>query len=76
MRLFQYVEKSSIINNFNFLLALPDHGVLADADADEDTDAHAVDLTYPASWFPSTRTLRRRMIAHLGPTNSGMFPPS
>eukprot|EP00887_Chlorella_sp_A99_P007765 scaffold20.g7765.t1 len=29
------------------------------------------DLTAPASWFPAARALSRRIIAHLGPTNSG-----
>lgn len=29
------------------------------------------DLTQPASWFPTARALRRRVVAHLGPTNSG-----
>ncbi|KAL1917419.1 uncharacterized protein VTP21DRAFT_3812 [Calcarisporiella thermophila] len=29
------------------------------------------DLRYPAEWFPATRAMRRKIIAHVGPTNSG-----
>jgi ATP-dependent RNA helicase SUPV3L1/SUV3 len=29
------------------------------------------DLTQPANWFPAARAMRRTIIAHLGPTNSG-----
>lgn len=29
------------------------------------------DLRTPASWYPLARLLRRRIVAHLGPTNSG-----
>lgn len=28
-------------------------------------------MTSPASWYPAARSLRRRIVAHLGPTNSG-----
>ena len=31
----------------------------------------AMDLTNPASWFAKTRMMKRRIIAHMGPTNSG-----
>lgn len=30
-----------------------------------------LDLTSPAAWYPAARMLRRRVVAHLGPTNSG-----
>ena len=33
--------------------------------------AHLTDLTCPASWYPAARQLRRTVVAHLGPTNSG-----
>ena len=33
--------------------------------------AHLTDLTSPASWYPAARMLRRRVVAHVGPTNSG-----
>jgi hypothetical protein len=36
-----------------------------------DTPAHLTDLTCPASWYPAARQIRRRVVAHLGPTNSG-----
>ncbi|EFJ52880.1 hypothetical protein VOLCADRAFT_41250, partial [Volvox carteri f. nagariensis] len=29
------------------------------------------DLTRPASWYPLARSLQRKVVAHLGPTNSG-----
>jgi hypothetical protein len=29
------------------------------------------DLTHPESWYPEARRMRRKIIAHLGPTNSG-----
>ncbi|GIM09322.1 hypothetical protein Vretimale_13239 [Volvox reticuliferus] len=29
------------------------------------------DLTRPASWYPVARGLKRKVVAHLGPTNSG-----
>lgn len=29
------------------------------------------DLTMPASWYPTARAMQRRIVAHLGPTNSG-----
>lgn len=31
----------------------------------------ATDFSHPAEWFPSARTIRRRIIMHVGPTNSG-----
>ena len=31
----------------------------------------ATDFSHPAEWFPDARTLRRRIIMHVGPTNSG-----
>jgi hypothetical protein len=33
--------------------------------------AHLTDLTCPASWYPAARMMRRRIVAHMGPTNSG-----
>lgn len=39
--------------------------------ADEDGLAALADLTRPASWYPTARALERRVIAHVGPTNSG-----
>lgn len=32
---------------------------------------HLTDMTTPASWYPRARAVRRRLIAHMGPTNSG-----
>ena len=38
--------------------------------------AHAkerlIDLRQPAGWYPLARQMRRKIIAHLGPTNSGI----
>ncbi|GIL59735.1 hypothetical protein Vafri_14458 [Volvox africanus] len=33
--------------------------------------AALTDLTRPASWYPLARSLKRKVVAHLGPTNSG-----
>lgn len=32
---------------------------------------HVTDMRRPARWYPQARALRRKIIAHLGPTNSG-----
>ena len=32
---------------------------------------HAVDLSYPANWYPRARKMRRKFVMHVGPTNSG-----
>ncbi|EJS41293.1 suv3p [Saccharomyces arboricola H-6] len=38
----------------------------------DDTDgAHNVDITNPAEWFSEARKIRRHIIMHIGPTNSG-----
>jgi len=31
----------------------------------------ATDFSHPAEWFPEARSIRRRIIMHVGPTNSG-----
>jgi ATP-dependent RNA helicase SUPV3L1/SUV3 len=31
----------------------------------------ATDFSHPAEWFPSARSIRRKIIMHVGPTNSG-----
>lgn len=31
----------------------------------------ATDLTYPAEWYPHARSFHRKIILHVGPTNSG-----
>lgn len=31
----------------------------------------ALDLRYPGEWYPSARSLKRKLILHVGPTNSG-----
>lgn len=46
------------------------------SDADRPPDgwyerASLTDLTRPASLFPNARAIRRKIVAHLGPTNSG-----
>ena len=33
---------------------------------------HLLDLRHPASWYPLARQMKRTIIAHLGPTNSGV----
>lgn len=37
-----------------------------------DVEDHVMDLTNPASWYPHTRSMQRKIIAHVGPTNSGL----
>ncbi|CAI4054605.1 hypothetical protein SUVZ_16G2520 [Saccharomyces uvarum] len=38
----------------------------------DDTDgAHNVDITNPSEWFSEARKIRRHIIMHIGPTNSG-----
>lgn len=32
---------------------------------------HFVDFTQPSAWYPAARRLRRKIICHVGPTNSG-----
>ena len=39
--------------------------------ADLSSTEHLTDLTAPASWYPAARMMRRRVVAHMGPTNSG-----
>ncbi|KAF5838453.1 hypothetical protein DUNSADRAFT_2847 [Dunaliella salina] len=33
--------------------------------------AHLTDMRHPSTWFPGARAMQRRIVAHLGPTNSG-----
>ena len=35
------------------------------------TIREATDFSHPAEWFPSARAIKRRIIMHVGPTNSG-----
>ncbi len=37
----------------------------------EEKESMLLDLRRPASWYPLARQMRRTIIAHLGPTNSG-----
>lgn len=40
--------------------------------AERDASQKALsDLRYPVEWFPATRTIRRKIHLHVGPTNSG-----
>ncbi|CAG62281.1 SUV3 [Nakaseomyces glabratus] len=36
-----------------------------------DDSVHSVDFSNPAEWFPEARKIRRHIIMHVGPTNSG-----
>lgn len=47
-----------------------DYSIFPPADSGS-SPAHLTDLTCPASWYPAARMMRRRIIAHMGPTNSG-----
>ncbi|KAL0477636.1 ATP-dependent RNA helicase [Acrasis kona] len=38
---------------------------------DEIAKTYVVDLTHPEKWYPQTRKMRRQIIFHTGPTNSG-----
>ncbi|GAX81673.1 hypothetical protein CEUSTIGMA_g9101.t1 [Chlamydomonas eustigma] len=37
----------------------------------QNSQPHLLDLRHPASWYPVARQIPRKIIAHLGPTNSG-----
>lgn len=32
---------------------------------------HSIDMTQPHKWYPSARAMKRRVVCHVGPTNSG-----
>lgn len=32
---------------------------------------HAIDMTAPHKWYPAARDLKRKIVCHVGPTNSG-----
>lgn len=34
-------------------------------------DTEGIDITNPSEWFPQARKIRRHVVLHLGPTNSG-----
>ncbi|KAF2083657.1 P-loop containing nucleoside triphosphate hydrolase protein, partial [Saccharata proteae CBS 121410] len=38
---------------------------------DIDTQKAQADLRYPTEWYPATREVQRKIILHVGPTNSG-----
>lgn len=46
-------------------------GLPAPAPLRPDPASLVLDLTAPASWYPAARALRRRVVFHAGPTNSG-----
>lgn len=35
------------------------------------SSSYLTDMTHPASWYPLARAVKREVVAHLGPTNSG-----
>ena len=41
------------------------------SDIDLNDQQRLADLRYPVEWYPATRTIRRKFIMHVGPTNSG-----
>lgn len=45
--------------------------LMAAVECDRRTLVKTVDLTKPHLWYPMARALRRRIIYHAGPTNSG-----
>ena len=41
------------------------------SDIDLNDQQRLADLRYPVEWYPATRTVQRKFIMHVGPTNSG-----
>ena len=39
--------------------------------AEQENQKQVADLRYPAEWYPATREIPRKIILHVGPTNSG-----
>ena len=50
------------------------HGLLASrkfSKVDIENQEKLADLRYPVEWYPATRAVQRRIVLHVGPTNSG-----
>jgi len=50
------------------------HGLLASrkfSQRDLEDQEKLADLRYPVEWYPATRAVQRKIILHVGPTNSG-----
>ncbi len=41
------------------------------SDIDLNDQQRLADLRYPVEWYPATRTIQRKFVMHVGPTNSG-----
>ena len=50
---------------------LPDTEELSSHHSSVSNTEYLTDLTAPASWYPAARMVRRKIVAHMGPTNSG-----
>ena len=50
------------------------HGLLASrkfSKIDIENQEKLADLRYPVEWYPATRAIQRKIVLHVGPTNSG-----
>ena len=50
------------------------HGLLASrkfSKVDIENQGKLADLRYPVEWYPATRAVQRKIVLHVGPTNSG-----
>ena len=50
------------------------HGLLASrqfSKVDIENQEQLADLRYPVEWYPATREVQRKIVLHVGPTNSG-----
>ena len=50
------------------------HGLLAGRNiskVDIESQEKLADLRYPVEWYPATRAVQRKIVLHVGPTNSG-----
>ena len=50
------------------------HGLLASrklSKVDIESQEKLADLRYPVEWYPATRAVQRKIVLHVGPTNSG-----
>ena len=78
LRTFSNSKKVSILKcfgctpSFSAILASLYSSYVSDIiDDDASALSYLTDLTRPSSFYPIARSLERRIIAHLGPTNSG-----
>jgi len=58
-----------ILNYFKTYFVAHGHPSIRNVDLQKATAA--ADMRHPGEWFPAARNIRRKIIMHVGPTNSG-----